>query len=226
MLVNICPSWFRGLDSAIQFLFVIVTGLVALLGIRAYLFFKDERYKLHAFGFALLAASYLVLSLTNCALFLTAQGMDHVLPSRVTLTAIMWLGAILNAMLYLGGLAVLLICYLHIKERTTRALITVLVIFAALLATVEPNAWTFGIFHLLGSALLLFIVARLMQNLHRPGHKSPAAVLTAFSLILLGEVLLALVFILDSQLLYVASYATQLAGFIIILVRQLLLGRK
>lgn len=222
----ICPVWFQGFDSLFQFLFVIVTALVGLLGIRAYLFFRDERYRLHAYGFFLLAGAYLALALTNCAVWVSLMGLDHLLPQGASVATIVWVGTILYAILFLCALVGLLILYLQITAPEQRLLLTIFAFFTGLVATFDANRWTMGLYQLLAAVLIVFIIVQLYKRYvtHRTG--KGLTVLVAFILLLIGTLIQGFVFILHNPILYVAGNVILLAGFGLILVNQFIMWRK
>lgn len=214
MIENVCPTWFAGFDAVMQAVFVIVTLFVAIAGFRIYRFFGQERYKLHALGFLLLSAGYLILTLTNCALYASLRGMEHVLPGA-GIHSVVWFGNILFGALFLTGLTMLLILYLNIKEPVQRLLFTVFAVLASLIATIDPTPWSFGLLHVLSAALLIFILVRLLQNEHKT--RNSYLVIIAFIALVAGEVLTSVTHILANQTLYVLSISATLVGFLLIL---------
>jgi len=209
-----CPIWFQTTYIAFDIIFFLISLAITITSIRAYMFLREERFKLFAAGFGFLTLSYLVGTLASCAILASNA-------SLMTVTSYLF------APLFLVGLMLLLFVYLEINQQSVRALLLILVI-AVVLAINRPMGSLQGIvFYLLGAVLLGFMVSRIAYKCHKNHKPTTLLVMIGFILLLVGQVLMAflslesVLFSLDSFFFVAASVAT-LLGLISISISRLL----
>ncbi|RME31390.1 hypothetical protein D6789_02880 [Candidatus Woesearchaeota archaeon] len=222
MIEEFCPGWFAGFDVVFQAVTVYVTLAVAIMGLRIHRFFGTERYKLHAEGFILLAASYTVLTIAKFAHLAGMLGVKG-RPPGIGAAAILWFGNILLGAFFVSGLTLLTIAYLRVKDRVQRTLLLVFAIMASLIATFDPRPWAFSLLHTLTGTLLIFIIVRLLKNPKK--NRNSYLVIIAFISLVIGEALTSAMHLINSQALYVLSNSMTLAGYVLILVSLSTCGR-
>jgi hypothetical protein len=203
------PHWFFGLDAVLE----CVAGLVALLIVIASLRYmrmaRDKRYSILGSGFVLIFLAFVSQVITSLFIyheFSEVAGIDAV----IDLNNALFLGHVAYVLLFTGGLIVLCLWALKIKDNMQRALITALALGLAVI-----GIWNPLIYNATTLALLIFISAKFFLNANEQQTALSWEVLTGFVLITLAR----LAFILEplDPSWYVGGHLAQLFGYLILL---------
>ncbi len=209
------PQWFHGLDAIVDLVVFLVAGLIALAAARGTMLLRERKYTLLAWGFGFVSLSYLSLAAAHGVLAIDAGRVPFLAMPHEMLETVWWL-SFAHGALFLAGLVTLVILYHDVRDWGLQSLLFTLVLFAFALS--HHGTATF---YALVSVLLLSIIIQVYRR-HLIKHGC-AVVFSGFLLIFLGEVLLALLFM--GSILYVLSYVVALAGFLVLLMNQLRVGR-
>jgi len=207
------PEWFIGVETLFDAVFVLVTALVSLAGFRAYMFFKERKYLLLAQGFFFLSASYLLLFVSNLLVYVKSYEAIPLLQRVIEIERIITTGFFLYAILFLIGLVLLIFLYFHIEDVVLRLLIGSLVVFGYMLAGKLT-----GMFYLLSSILLFFLVVQLYRSWSKSLTMRSLLVFFAIFGIFIGELLLAV--LTFGPTMYVAANCVTLVGYLTMLASQ------
>lgn len=212
------PPWFLGAESIFDLAFLVVSLLIALRAYQAYKFFDDRRYLMLSVGFSILALSYLVFAATHFLVYLQETG-NFALGRPIDLQETIETSFDIRGLLFLIGLAVLVLLYHKVEKRGLQAFVLLLVLFAYALSGDASST-----FYILASILLLFITLPLYKA-YKKSRKAPALlVLAGFIALLVGRVILGMLWVNPSAFtgvsLYVFSRMITLAGFLCILASQ------
>lgn len=210
MVTALGPTWFLEADVAFDIVFMVVTGIVSMMGFRAYRFFKDERHKQLALGFFFIFASYLLLMLTNLFIYLELREVPYSMHDLVAISNITYVGSLIHMAIFLIGLTLLLFLYLPIKEWSVRFLIIILLSFVILLCYRARTT-----IYVITAIFLLFILGKLFANFRTKRKGSSLLVLLGFTGVFIGEILL--LGLAMSPLFYVGSGVATLVGYLLIL---------
>lgn len=195
------PSWFFGIDTVFQVLFVLVTMLIYSLSARALKFTHDKKYKNLGLAFFFLALAYLILAMSNLALY--TEFYDGVVRG-INFANLFYLAHIFFILI---GYSVLLLVSMKIKSKRMA-----LLMFSFMLMFIAFAFQYYMKFHLVSLMLLVFIAYHFWENyLHKKSTNS-GLVFVAFYCLCMAEVFfLTMVWLTP---LYVVAHVLQLIGFL------------
>lgn len=212
------PTWFLGIDSALEVLFVVMLLLVGGYAYRIYRFTGDKHLRNWAYGFVLIGISYLVNAATNYALYL--QYMANVEKSLsaqiIALNETYTIGLFIHMVLMLAGYITLVIVSMRINDVKTRGLIGTMALLLAFGSLYTPK-----LFELTKIILLLALILLGIQRLTK--RKTQILVVAGFVCVLLAQLTYAL---LDMwHLSYVVGHILEFTGYGMIFASMLVIMR-
>src|SRR3989344_6838976 len=199
------PTWFMGMDSVMQGLFVVVTLMIYFMSMKAYRFSKDPKYKHFGWGFAFISLAYFILSVSNLAIVTafydgTVRGINF--------GNLFYLAHIFFTLV---GYSVLLLVSMKVRSKKLAVLM-----FAFISLFVLFSYQYYVKYHIVSLFLLFFIAYQFFENYQKRKSINSGLVFTSFYLLAISEILfLATVYM---QLLYVVANVLQLIGYLAMLV--------
>lgn len=198
------PNWFFGYDVVFQAMFVAVLLFVFFVGMKAYSFTKDSKFKYLALAFLAIAAAYGVHAFSNLTLYLKLY--DAVVRG-VNIANLFYLVHILFSFL---GYGILLLLAMKVKSRRIVALIL------SLIGLFIIFSFQYYLkFHIVSLVLLLFIAWQFYENFKKKKTVNTGLLFVTFLLLTLAEVFFLL--ITQSGVFYVGAYVFQLIGYLVML---------
>ena len=215
-LLSTCmvPAWFHTADLLIQFLFAVVTILIAFYSFRVYKITKTRYPFLFGVGFLAVSLAYLTQAFLDLLIRLSVSSADIMGVMSGATTQVTFqlsaLATLAHIILMVGGLG--LLSYVTLKERGVKPLLLILSLsFVALLFAAN---YTLA-FYLITSIFLLFMTAQYYQRHEKMRNIRSLYIFLGFALLFLGNLLLALAPVLISM--YVVGHIVSLAGYVLLL---------
>ena len=218
------PGWFNGYDLLFNAIGLIVAMLIAAYSWRIYKFHKENRFMYFSLAFLLVSISL--------AFKIFTSGVVYFYPVRETATQVLWTAAgphlQYSGLFYRAGfffqMASMLLAWLLIflVSQKSRARLTKfyevsqigLFVYLLLLVSVVSN-FKYEVFYLTSSVLLSLIVLNYYKNYVTTRKQSTFRVMSAFLLILAGNLISVFVFLQNGS--YVVGEVLTLLGFLILL---------
>lgn len=207
MALYLIPKWFFGYDIALEFVFGIVSLLIALYSIHIYRLSGQRECKVFGMGFLSLALGYFSWAFINLYVVSHLVGETFEL-SIDNLGFIGAIGVYSYVLFSLLGLATL--AYMTVGSRKQRAyiLIVTLSILSIIFASSKPLA-----FYFVSSFLLLFVVSHYFYAFSRARTHGTFLSLVAFVFIFLGNI--DFIFATLHDVHYVFGHVLQLIGYLL-----------
>lgn len=204
------PDWFFGYDVLLEFLFAIVTFIVALLGFRIYHRTSQKQPLFLAWGFLLISISNILQSILN---FLAITELNENVCGVINLQSITvfnTVGTYLHMFFMVLGLAVLSFMTLRSDDLRGLFLIAILSLLAVFFSA---NPLYF--FYVVSSLLLLFISWFFIRNFLQNKQTKTLLVAIAFLFLLFGSVHFLIA--VNHQLFYVVGHFLELVAYGLVL---------
>ncbi|MFW5991509.1 MAG: hypothetical protein ACOCQX_04740 [Candidatus Nanoarchaeia archaeon] len=176
------PAWFYKYNVILEFLFAIVTLIVAYIAFSIYKKTSQKYVLYFGLGFASFTVSYVIQSVLNLIILSRMGSSDELLVKLISVQAFNSIGLLTHAFFFTIGLAFLL--FITFKEKRLRflaflILVSVSVIFA--------STNTLYMFYLISSIFLLFISWHYMANYLKSRKLSQLFVALAFLFLFFGH---------------------------------------
>jgi hypothetical protein len=169
------PTWFFGYDIALELTFAIIALAVGLYSYKVYNLSGRNQAKTFSIAFILIAASYLIQSVTN---FLILSKLNENVCQVLKINSITTLnniGFYAYMIFFITGLLTLTHTTLKTKEEKLYPLI-----FAVTLLSIVFSANNLNIFYLLASVLLAYMVWHYLKNYLKNRQAKTLLVLVAY----------------------------------------------
>jgi hypothetical protein len=199
------PSWFYGIDTIFQIMFVIITLLIYSLSVKAFKFSLDKKFKNLGLSFFFISLAFLILALSNLALY---SGFYDGTVRGINFANLFYLA---HVFFMLIGYSVLLLVSLKIKSKRVA-----LLMFSFMLLFIAFAFQYYLKFHLVSLMMLVFIAYNFWENYLRKHSINSGLVFVTFYFLTIAEL-----FFLCSvwmPTLYVMAQLMQMVGFLSILV--------
>ena len=213
------PPWFFGYDAILEFVFAVVSLVIALFAFKIYKVSDQKQVKLFGIAFLFVSLSYFTQSLFN-----------YLIISRTNATicrALNWwsvaLFDTLGLYVHMGLMIIGLIILVYMSFKTEKQRILWLLLATSLLILLL-SANRVYIFFLLSSVYLLFITWHFVENYLSNRKTRTLLVAVAFLFLLFGNI--HFIFSVDHQLFYVIGHFLELCAYLLILWNFFLVLRK
>ena len=219
------PSWFFGLDVALQSVSIIVALLISFMAYRIYKIMKESNFFYFSLAFFLISLSYVVKSFSDLFLYANlskdmAPWIDIVLYRLSTLEFISIFGNLAHRFLILLGFLILLIIFLEIKDKRIIFLFTYFIFIISAF-----SAWSFLLFQ---TTLTVFAgTVCIYYIFHYLEHRRMILLysLLGFSFVFLAQFSFMFTFFFERQM-FVIGHVLQAVGFLLLFTTYLLVSRK
>ncbi|MGE0793115.1 MAG: hypothetical protein AB7V77_02980 [Candidatus Woesearchaeota archaeon] len=206
------PSWFMGMDVSLEFLFAIITIMIAFFAYKAYKLVKQREVLFFSLAFLSISIAYLQQVIFNVAQIygLSSSSLAPIVGSVAYHLNLGFFVALIHIILFTIGLSILV--YLTIPKRNKK--IFVVISGLSLIALITSFNIMFTSF-LINSLLLMAITLNYYQLLNKKKTKSALYNYLGFGAIFLGQVQLAVV--TQFSFFYVAGHIVTFLGYILLL---------
>jgi len=205
------PGWFFTYSIGLEFLFGIITLLVAVYAFKIYKLSEEKQLRTFGIGFLLISLSYFILGIVN---LLIAVGFDDDVSRFMGLKAVYLFnlfGSYFHALIYILGLVFLTYSTLKIDNNRVLALLT-----AICVVSVYFSPYKVFMFYLLSTVLLLFTVIYYFMNYLKSRRSNTFIVLVAMIFLLFGT--MHLIFAVEHALYYVLGHVLEAIAYVLILI--------
>jgi hypothetical protein len=219
------PSWFFGIDAALQSVTVLVAFLLCILSFRIYKLMKETSFFNFALAFFVIAIGYLIKILSDLYVY---QNLGTTMQTNINIILYMLsplefvniFGNLAYRFLVLLGFVILLVVFLKIKDRR---IVFLFMYFIFIISAF--SAWSFLLFQttltVLAGTVGVYYLFNYMEN-----RKSIILMsLIGFSFIFVAQVSFMFTFFFE-RIMFVLGHISQAIGFIILFVTYLLVSRK
>jgi hypothetical protein len=219
------PSWFFGIDAALQSVTVLVAFLLCILSFRIYKLMKETSFFNFALAFFVIAIGYLIKILSDLYVY---QNLGTTMQTNINIILYMLsplefvniFGNLAYRFLVLLGFVILLVVFLKIKDRR---IVFLFMYFIFIISAF--SAWSFLLFQttltVLAGTVGVYYLFNYMEN-----RKSIILMsLIGFSFIFVAQVSFMFTFFFE-RIMFVLGHISQALGFIILFVTYLLVSRK
>lgn len=198
------PEWFYGIDIVFLALFIIINLAIYKIGVKAYGVTHDRKYKNFSLAFFFISLAYLILGLSNLALY--TEFYDGVVQD-INFANLFYLAHIF---FMLVGYSVLLLVSMRIRSKRMA-----LLMFSYMLLFIAFAYQYYLKFHLVALMMLVFIAYQFWENYLKKKSFNSGLVFSTFYFLGVAEVL----FMLEVWMpaLFVLAFVMQLAGYLAIL---------
>lgn len=207
--VQLGPQWFTTFAIVMEFVFMLVTGLIAYRSYKCYKFLKNKESLVFALSFGTFSLSYFVITLVNLLNFLNQFRKDHVLSglnavcnSVSTIAPVGYLTYYVYMVLTLIGLTLLIYLTFEIKNRRL-LLLLIMVVLLSIVAAFN----TISFFYIITTLFYFFIVEFYSR-------KKKQMTFLGFVFLLFGNMLL--VFVNFTPLAFFGGHVFMFIGFLIL----------
>lgn len=205
------PTWFFGCDIVLEFVFFIVSLLLAIFSFRMYKICNENKLKLFSLSFILISLSYLTQTVSNFIL-LTSHSM-YTCNSFKTRDILLTDTVGIFSHLLLMSIGLLLLAFMTFEIRK-KSLFFMLVAMNVISLFLARNV--FVMFFWLTATYLVIISSHFIRNYIRVRQKHALIIALAFILFLIGN--LDFAFSLKYPIFYAMAHVLQLFAYILILI--------
>ena len=217
------PMWFTASGIISEFVFGLVTLLIAFFSYRVYKLTHQRYTGLFTLSFASISAAYFIQAALNLFIILGVNSSDLVgviAPAiRHNVFPLSVVAVMLHIALLIGGLAVL--SYVTLKESNPRVFVLLVLLAIVGLLTTDALILTF---YLMSSMFLLFITLQHYSRHKKSGTVGSLLIYFGFALIFLGNFQLAMSFFIGTF--YILGHLTTLIGYFLLLASLLRVVRR
>lgn len=224
-VVVFSPSWFFGIDAALESVTVLVAFLLSILAFRIYKLLKESSFFHFALAFFMISVGYLVKILSDLYVYKNigssmVANINIILYTLSPLEFVNIFGNLAFRFLVLLGFLILLIVFLKIKDRR---IVFLFMYFIFIISAF--SAWSFLLFQttltVLAGTVCVYYLFHYMGN-----RKSIIMMsLIGFSFIFIAQVSFMFTFFFE-RIMFVLGHIAQALGFIILFVTYLLVSRR
>jgi hypothetical protein len=216
---NFSPTWFFGIDVALEFLFAIILLAVALFGFKIYKSTCQRYVKYFSIAFLFIGISYVIQSIFN---YLVVSKLNETVCYVIKVNSI----ALFNlygmyAHMFFMTIGLVILVYMTFKIEDKRPL-WLLMIISLLAIFFSYN--TLYIFFLLSSVYLIFLVWHFLDNYLRNKTKNSLIIVVAFLFLFFGSI--HFTFSMNHSLFYVVGHILELFAYLLILVNLLTIKKN
>src|SRR3989344_9459879 len=221
-MVNFLPSpaWFYGIDSALEFIAVLIAFLISFYSFHIYRFVGQKKYLYFSLSFFLMGFALCLGAVINYLLYF--HWLKHSALYVLVHNYMLYyeIGFLLHFFLHLAAFMILIILCLRIEDKRVMSLLFLFVLLAVMVA--EQN---FILFYLISFLLMvLYILPYFFKNCRENRTSNTKRVFLAFLAISLSQ--LCFFFSLWSDKIYAVGHLLQLVGYMVLLVNFISVFRK
>ncbi len=196
------PEWFFGYDVAFQALFAVVLLFVFMMGMKAYRFSNDSKFKYFGLAFLSIAIAYGIHAFSNLTLYLKLY--DAVIRG-VNVANLFFLAHIFFSLI---GYGILILLSMRVRSKRLVALLLTLIGLFIIF-----SYQYYLKFHIVSLVLLAFIAWQFYENYRKKKTANTGIIFTIFLMLALAEVFFILMPWFGAS--YVVAYALQLLGYLL-----------
>jgi len=206
-VIHIIPSWFLGLNIALEILFAIVTGVIAYYAFKIYRISDQRELKLFGASFTFLSVSYIFLTLINLLFLSVTQGNIHSLNvDRIIDLKDVFVGLFVFS--FLLGFVTLFYTTLKIESGRVYTLLAILFIVA-----INYTADKSFMIYFLASIFLLFINYHYFREYYLKKNKNTLLTFIGMTFLLASNISLIVEANYFIPTMYVVSNALEFVGY-------------
>lgn len=209
MLVS--PEWFFGYDAALEFLFAIITIIVAGLAFHIHKRISEKQTKYLGFSFLFIGIGYLFQSILN---FFVVTELNEKITEIINLRSIILFNTIgTDIQIFFMLIGIVLLTFMTIEPKNKKILYILLGITGlAIIFSFNP----LYMFYAISSFLFIIIAEHFIINFKK--HKQPKTLLIAIAFILLFFSKIHFLFAINHELFYVLGHLLELLAYSLILI--------
>lgn len=218
-LTYLSPSWFFGYDVALEFLFAVISLMVALFAFKMYKATNQNQIKLFGISFSFISVSYFIQSIFN---YLIISKANENICRAFKIQSIAWFDAIglyTHILFMIVGLVVLV----YMTFRTEKTRILWLMLSTSLLA-IFLSLNTVHMFFLFSTIYLVLLSWHFITNYLQNKQKKTLLIAVSFLFMLFGSMHFLLS--LNHQLFYAIGHVLELIAYLLILLNFYLVQKK
>ena len=205
------PNWFFGYDVLFELFFFIISLVIALYALKVYRTTNQKSAKYFGFGFLLVAAAYLVQSISNYLVYSKLNSQICQLTNLSSVATVDAIGTYAYMLLMILGFVVLLFVSLKSDKKRTLWIMLLTSIIAIMLS--KNSLYTF---YLLSSIYLAFIAWHFVENYLKNKQALTLTVALAFIFLWFGT--FHFLISVDHELFYVIGHILSFCAYIMILI--------
>jgi len=175
------PKWFVVYGLGLEFVYTVITFLVAIYSYKIYRASLQRELKLFSLGFLSISLSYLSWFFLNLLAFFELRDVDANIIAINTANRLLNIGAHTHIFFFLFGMIIL--AYLTLKVKSSRTIILMFSLITLPMVLSEDRAI---LFYSISSVLLLFLVAHYLFEYSEKRNPKLALMLSAFVLLFIG----------------------------------------
>lgn len=205
------PNWFFGYDVLFELFFFIISLVIAIYALKVYRTTGQKLSQYFGFGFLLVAAAYLVQSVSNYLVYSKLNAQICIMANISSVSVVDAIGTYAYMLLMISGFVVLL--FVSLKSNKQRTLWILL--FASIIAIMLSKNPLYT-FYLLSSIYLAFIAWHFIENYLKNRQALTLTVALAFIFLWFGT--FHFLISVDHELFYVIGHILGLCAYIMILI--------
>lgn len=219
------PSWFAGVDIALELVSVIVSFLLFFLAYRLYKISNEKSFLRFSFGFFTISASYIVKILSDLYIYLnmgsTSKPWINVILYRLsTIEFINIFGNLVHRFLLLLGFLILLVVYLRIKDKRVIFLLTYFIFIISAF-----SAWSFLLFQTTMAMIAGTVGIHVLMKFIESRRKAMLRSTIAFGFLFAAQACFMFTFFLERQM-FIIGHILQASGFLVLLLTYFMVLKK
>lgn len=206
----ISPEWFVGYDVILEFIFAVVTFVIAIFGFKIYKETSQKQPFYLALGFMLIGISNIIQSIVNILIISELNETTSLITQLTEITSFNLFGLYVHMTFMLLGLS--LLAFMTLKTKNIRALILLmgLTLFSLILSTNHVV-----MFYTLSALLLLSISEYYIEHFFKNKQTKTLLIAIAFVLLLFGSI--RFLFEINHQSFYFIGHIIELIAYILVL---------
>jgi len=217
--IYFAPKWFFGYDIGLEFLFAIISLVVAMFAFRVYRMTTQKQTKLFGMAFLLISISYFLQSLFNY--LIVAKLSENICRMVKIQDAAVFdaIGMNIQIIFMTAGLA--LLTYMTLKTEKPRVYWLLLSIS---LLSIFSSKHVLYMFYLISTILLIFLCWHFFDNYLKKKHRTTLLIAIAFLFLLFRDI--QFVFSIDYEIFYVLGRIAELCAYLLIMWNFYLVRKK
>ncbi len=210
------PSWFAGVDIALEMVSVIVSFLLFFLAYKLFTISNEKSFRRFSYGFLSISISYVIKILSDLYLYINLGSSSRpwinvILYRLSTIEFINIFGNIVHRFLLLLGFLILLVVYLRIKDKRVIFLLTYFVFIISAF-----SAWSFLLFQTTMAMVAGTVGMHVLMKYIERRKKAMLRSTVAFGFIFLAQACFMFTFFFERQM-FVIGHIFQAFGFLVLL---------
>jgi hypothetical protein len=219
------PSWFTGVDIALEMVSVAVSFLLFFLAFKLYKISNEKNFLRFSFGFFAISASYVIKILSDIYLYTninttTRPWINLIMYRLSTIEFVNIFGNLAHRFLLLLGFLILLVVYLRIKDKRVIFLLSYFVFIISAF-----SAWSFLLFQTTMAMVAGTVGIHVLMKFIESRKKAMLRSTIAFGLLFAAQACFMFTFFLERQM-FVIGHILQASGFLVLLLTYFMVLKK